>query len=545
MSVPALRALGALRVPRVTPAVRISLGLSALVVSLLLAIDLFVGLIPDQRAMLHQMRQQTSENIALHIAPALTGTAELALGRPLGDAMLRDPTIRSIAVRRVDGGVVASAGDHERHWVATVDGKSTVDHVSVPLYLDHARWGNVEVSFVPSTRQGWRGMLKGPLISMLAIVGIGAFFLFSMYMRRVLQYLDPSAVIPERVRLAFDAFSEGVMVVDVKGKVMLANARLREWTWREGEVLHGKPAQDLFGQSAALGVDAKNFPWMRAMAAGAPLKDEYIEFTQDGGEPIKAMVGCAPVLDGRRTVRGCIVTFDDITELERVNRQLTLSVEELVASKAQIERQNEELRRLATRDPLTGCLNRRAFFEKLESLFVRAQSETQPLCCIITDIDHFKSFNDRYGHAIGDQVLQVFSHSLGSGLRDDDLLCRYGGEEFCIVLPDVSIAEALVVADRLRSQVESRAGKGIRSTPGIRITASFGVAVLEASIADPVELIDRADQALYQSKRNGRNRVTQWTPEAASLEAESNAAGSPSAIDTVAFAQAIAAEPVQ
>lgn len=544
MTEPALRALRALRVPRVTPAVRISLGLSALVVSLLLAVDLVLGLIPDGGAVLQRMRQQTAENIALHIAPALTGAAESPVGRTLGEAMLRDPAIRSLAVRRADGVVLASAGDHPRSWVALDDGKSSVDQISVPLYLDHVRWGNVEVSFVPSQIKGWRGLLKGPLVSMLAIVGIGAFFLFTMYMRRVLQYLDPSAVIPERVRLAFDAFSEGVLVVDVKGKVMLANARLREWTGREGEVLHGKPAQELLGHSAELGVDAKNLPWMRAMAAGTPLKDEYIEFTQEDGEPVKAMVGCAPVLDGRRTVRGCIVTFDDITELERVNRQLTLSVEELVASKAQIERQNEELRRLATRDPLTGCLNRRAFFEKLESLFVRAQNAGQRLCCIITDIDHFKSFNDRYGHAIGDQVLQVFSHSLGSGLRDDDLLCRYGGEEFCIILPDVSVTEALAVAERLRSQVESRAGKGIRSTPGIKITASFGVAALEDAIADPVELIDRADQALYQSKRNGRNRVTQWTAGTASQEPQTSVAASTSAMDTVAIAQAIA-DPVQ
>ena len=545
MSVSVLQALRALRVPRVTPAVRISLGLSALVVSLLLAVDLFVGLIPDQDAILRQMRQQTTENIALHVAPALTGASELPAGRTLGDAMLRDPAIRSIAVRRADGAVVASAGDHARHWVTPADGKSTVDHLSVPLYLDRARWGNVEVSFVPSRIHGWRALVQGPLLSLLAIVGVGAFFLFSMYMRRVLQYLDPSAVIPERVRLAFDAFSEGVMVVDVKGKVMLANARLREWTGREGEVLHGKPAHELLGDSVATGVDAKNLPWMRAMAAGTPVKDEYMEFTREGGDPVKAMVGCAPVLDGRRTVRGCIVTFDDITELERVNRQLTLSVEELVASKAQIERQNEELRRLATRDPLTGCLNRRAFFEKLESLFVRAQGGGLRLCCIITDIDHFKSFNDRYGHAIGDQVLQVFSHSLGSGLRDDDLLCRYGGEEFCIILPEVSVTEAIAVAERLRSQVESRAGKGIRSTPGIKITASFGVAVLEESIADPVELIDRADQALYRAKRNGRNRVTQWEADAEPAEQDVDAGANVSAVDTVAIARAIDAAPVQ
>ena len=247
-----------------------------------------------------------------------------------------------------------------------------------------------------------------------------------------------------------------------------------------------------------------------AIATRAPVKGGYIELVQESGSTITATVNCAPVFDATRNLRGCIVTLDDVTERENLNRQMVGLFAELNESKAQIERQNEELRRLATRDPLTGCLNRRAFSEKLDPLFAAAQGASTALTLFITDIDHFKSFNDRYGHAVGDQVLQVFARSLSSGLRECDLLCRYGGEEFLIVLPGLDAAQAAEVAERLRVEVGERAGKGVRSTPGLAITASFGVASLTADITDPAQIIERADQAMYVAKRSGRNRVTQW-----------------------------------
>ena len=126
----------------------------------------------------------------------------------------------------------------------------------------------------------------------------------------------------------------------------------------------------------------------------------------------------------------------------------------------------------------------------------------------MTDIDHFKEFNDRYGHAVGDQVLQAVARSLSSGLRATDLLCRYGGEEFCILLPGLDAKQAAEIAERLRSEVERRAGPSVRTSEGLNVTSSFGVAELRGDFADPAVLIDEADKALYVSKRGGRNRVT-------------------------------------
>jgi diguanylate cyclase (GGDEF)-like protein len=207
-------------------------------------------------------------------------------------------------------------------------------------------------------------------------------------------------------------------------------------------------------------------------------------------------------------VRGCVVTFDDVTELERINTQLRAAMTDLEQSREQINRQNEELRLLAMRDALTGCFNRRALFEQFENLVAVAHAEDAPLCCIMTDIDYFKRINDTYGHAVGDRVLQVVARSLGGGLRDTDVLARYGGEEFCIALPGLGLDEALGIAERLRSEIEARAGKGVRTVEGLVVTASFGVTQLTPDVFDAAELIDLADQALYRSKKAGRNRVT-------------------------------------
>lgn len=234
------------------------------------------------------------------------------------------------------------------------------------------------------------------------------------------------------------------------------------------------------------------------------------DLQQPAGDPLKLIVQASPIVDPKGAVRGCLISFDNVTEVHRVNEELRQTLVELEASREQIRQQNMELHQLASRDPLTGCLNRRAFFEMLEGLFINSRKQAKNLCCIMCDIDHFKRFNDRYGHAVGDEVIRALVRTLQAGLRQHDLLCRYGGEEFCIILPETTVAQAAEIAARLRSEVELHAGSSVRTTEGLQITSSFGLAGLAADMRDPAELIDRADSALYQSKEGGRNRVTVW-----------------------------------
>jgi diguanylate cyclase (GGDEF)-like protein len=211
-------------------------------------------------------------------------------------------------------------------------------------------------------------------------------------------------------------------------------------------------------------------------------------------------------MDAKQMVRGCMITFDDVTELDRANAQLRETLRELELSRAQIASQNEELQKLAARDSLTGCLNRRAFFGGAEQLFNDARTKGLELSCIMIDIDHFKSYNDRFGHAVGDRVIKAVAKVLGTGLRAEDLLGRYGGEEFCLILPGVDQQRAIEIAERLREGVESFSGPSVR--------ASFGVSTLRLGAGDTAEMIEQADAALYIAKGAGRNRVKCWSDSA-------------------------------
>jgi diguanylate cyclase (GGDEF)-like protein len=157
---------------------------------------------------------------------------------------------------------------------------------------------------------------------------------------------------------------------------------------------------------------------------------------------------------------------------------------------------------LATTDELTGLLNRRAIMQFGTQEWRRADRFKRPLCCLVFDVDHFKSINDTLGHAAGDQVLKTISKEVKSILRQTDSLGRFGGEEFLLIATETDINQAEALAERIRHEIESIRHEGIDRV----ITVSIGVAQLTDE-ASPEELIRHADEALYEAKNNGRNRV--------------------------------------
>ena len=206
-------------------------------------------------------------------------------------------------------------------------------------------------------------------------------------------------------------------------------------------------------------------------------------------------------------------------ELQSANEQLTQSngalvqtVADLETAQAEILRQNGELERLASRDPLTGCLNRRAFYEQFEKALAENREQATDLCVLMVDIDHFKRINDQFGHAVGDQAIQAVVSCLSVGLRLTDTLGRYGGEEFCLMFPRTTLADAQNMAERLRIQVEIVAGDRVRTASGLVITVSCGISSTAFGARTPLELIDQADKALYAAKEDGRNCVMALDP---------------------------------
>jgi diguanylate cyclase (GGDEF)-like protein len=172
-----------------------------------------------------------------------------------------------------------------------------------------------------------------------------------------------------------------------------------------------------------------------------------------------------------------------------------------------LARMGERQRGLSRRESLTGCFNRRAFYELFPREVERARRLGQGVSLVFLDIDHFKRINDRYGHETGDRVLQQLSSRLRGIIRETDLLFRWGGEEFVILLPHSASAEAPVLAERVRAAVAERPFAGSDAHPAVPVTVSVGVAGTSAWPVDPDALLARADAACYRAKESGRNRV--------------------------------------
>ncbi|MBI5548606.1 MAG: sensor domain-containing diguanylate cyclase [Deltaproteobacteria bacterium] len=164
----------------------------------------------------------------------------------------------------------------------------------------------------------------------------------------------------------------------------------------------------------------------------------------------------------------------------------------------------EQTERMATTDGLTGLLNHRTFQSRAEEAMLLASRYKKKLSLILTDIDHFKSVNDTYGHPTGDQVLKGVSRILRKTARDTDLVARYGGEEFCVLMPETDLAGAKVIAERIRKEIE--AATFDTELGPLKVTISLGVATFPDACSAKQELIDKADQCLYFAKHHGRNR---------------------------------------
>lgn len=227
--------------------------------------------------------------------------------------------------------------------------------------------------------------------------------------------------------------------------------------------------------------------------------------------------GLAPVQDV--TSRYSIDDYLSKSDLgfQRLNTLITTSLRtytllrRLEDNQTRLRRANQDLRQLAYTDPLTGLLNRRLFCFQIEREWRRAMRENRPMSAVMADVDHFKAYNDSYGHPAGDRVLQQVSSALAARVcRAGDALCRYGGEEFLAFYPGSSAEEACRLAGLMRQDVAALGICHASSAHGV-VSLSLGCATLEPGPHSDTkgyqQLIELADRALYKAKRAGRNRV--------------------------------------
>jgi diguanylate cyclase (GGDEF)-like protein len=193
-------------------------------------------------------------------------------------------------------------------------------------------------------------------------------------------------------------------------------------------------------------------------------------------------------------------------DLNPAKQQLARTVAEQVGLAIANLNLRETLQHQSIRDGLTGLFNRRYLEETLQTEIARAQRYNYPTAIVMIDVDHFKSFNDQYGHDAGDVVLKEIAHVIKEGIRESDIACRYGGEELTLVLPETPIQAALAKAEDLRlaiHRISLTYGQNILG----HLTASFGVATFPDHGTSGSEVIQAADAALYRAKAAGRDRV--------------------------------------
>jgi diguanylate cyclase len=220
---------------------------------------------------------------------------------------------------------------------------------------------------------------------------------------------------------------------------------------------------------------------------------------------VSSKLGTAKDRDGIRAIVESLV--QTASEMQKNNQALEAR---LTASKQEINELQENLEVVRTEsltDPLTSLSNRKYFDESLAKAIAEAMERSEPLSLVMTDIDHFKTFNDTWGHLTGDQVLRLVAMSVKQNVKGQDIAARYGGEEFAVVLPNTVLRSSLTVADHIRRAVMSKELMKRSTGQNLgRVTISLGVASLRTG-ETAQSLIARADACLYAAKRNGRNRV--------------------------------------
>ena len=501
------------------PAMRISLALTLLSACVFVAASLF-GLTRNEDDRALEYRILVAESLTMQFSVMIPQRDKKRIEDLIEMITQRNPSILSAGIRRATGELIFQSEEHEKHWEGYDAKGSSTTHVLVPLLDGEKLWGNVEIRFARLRGLSLAEFVQKELFITVVISCLLGFIVYLAFMLRTLRELDPSRVIPERVNAAFDTLSEGVMIVDEDEQILLTNKAFNERIDREATSLLGIKASSFKWKPAATETQDKRLPWLEVLKSGEPIVGAPFDLVSKKGEIIKYAINAAPILGSDDKAQGVLITLDDITRLEEQNVQLKSMVDKLEKSQEQVQEKNEELSYLATRDSLTGCLNRRSFEDGFEEKFSAAKTSGGELCCIMIDLDHFKLVNDNYGHSVGDAVIIMLAEILTSSTRESDLVGRYGGEEFCLVLPGMALENGLKMAERMRQRVEDESTK--RYPDGPHVSASVGVASIRDNPDDPTELNVFADEALYCAKENGRNRVVGYSA-IAEVEAESRA----------------------
>ncbi|MEM7474639.1 MAG: diguanylate cyclase [Planctomycetota bacterium] len=479
---------------------RITVTIAAISIAAILLASL-AGFIPDERRNAIRHRIGHCQTIARHMSFLVERAEYAQIEQELQQFVNEFESCRSAALRREDGMTVAIVGNHEQSWQEAINAERD-GCFTVPLQSMTGRWGQLEMQFDP-IYEGSEKYLSASVLGLLTVLVPAICLVAWLHLSRILKYLDPSKAIPPRVRQTLDSFAEGVALLDGDEQIVLVNDAFADLFNTKPDQLIGLSMQSLPWKTYEE-VSEELLPWQITAQTYQSVHGQTLRLEIERATSKIFTVNASPILDDNGKFQGVMVALADVTPLEQKREQLATTLQELHQSKDEITKQNEELRYLATRDPLTSCINRRTFFEHFDSLFNLSKSNGIPLCAMMVDIDFFKSINDNYGHSKGDDVLRATGHLLNEVGREDDVVCRYGGEEFSILMPGLTLEAAEEAAEEIRKRLKSI------DFVDFTVTASLGLSEVSLGATDPQDLLDQADKCLYVAKRNGRDQVVRF-----------------------------------
>lgn len=317
-------------------------------------------------------------------------------------------------------------------------------------------------------------------------------------------------------RTAINALQNGVLIKGQDGLIECCNPRAGEILGVDPETLIGGRICDKVAEVVredGTPFEECDLPGARAITNGEFSTDVVMGVPHgQTGETVWLNVKASPIcLGGSDRPVGAVVSFSDITQRRAHVQMIEEHLAEINDLNAMLEFQQHELqdanmrlKNLADKDGLTGVANHRAFHDFLERQIEVSQETVRELSIVMLDVDHFKNFNDEHGHQAGDQVLFSVAKLMQSAVRDSDLVARYGGDEFVVVLPGAGREGACRVAEQVRERLE---GHSWKQGP---LTVSVGAATLSNRSLTTDELVEEADKAMYCSKTSGRNRITHF-----------------------------------
>jgi PAS domain S-box-containing protein len=317
---------------RLSTRVHLALGLAALAVGVLLMAG-YIKLIPDAEALIRQHRAALAETIAITASAVLNEDEPEGLAEMLEFLRSRNPDLLSLGVRAQDGALLVDLHGHSADWQPPGNLMSTDSAITVPIWRAGEQWGAVELRFEPLRAPGWRGYLQDPGLRLSGFVFAVCFVMFFFYLKRMLRELDPSRAVPQRVRTAYDTLTEGLVVIDDTGSIVLANKSTSEMLGvRERKLIGRSPSEFAWRRSDGQTLDRAAMPWQIALKTKEAQRDVHLNVDSANGVRYSLRANCSPILDDHGGIQALVISFQDVTELEQRGAALVAAKEEADAA---------------------------------------------------------------------------------------------------------------------------------------------------------------------------------------------------------------------